>query len=314
MMRDTKSLLLLLVSLLLVIVSFVLIWTWGYNFYSQNNYVKSTAGITSKDSASNENPIRDSLQNIYAATLNDLDIQLDSTITHTNSLKSELDVKLAEFYRLRNEIATILKNGNTNNDFAIVKQKIGELQAKVEELKVKNREVENENIKLNEVLKQANNSGKNRDKNVKAISKVKTNIEEKSNPVYPVFTASNLKLSAISNTNEKETETTAAEKTGKLNGSFTVMNFNSQLSNAEIIVVVLRPDGQVMKNSGWDSGTFNTPDGKKVYSYKFNFNYARGEARQLLFSLRGDNLTKGNYIMEVYQNGLVIGRMVKTLS
>ena len=114
-MRDTKSLLLLLVSLLLVVVSFVLIWTWGYSFYTQNNDAKNKIATASVDSASNMNPIKDSLEKIYTATLQDLDIQLDSTITHTDSLKSELDVKLAEFYRLRNEIARILKNRNANS-------------------------------------------------------------------------------------------------------------------------------------------------------------------------------------------------------
>ena len=70
------------------------------------------------------NPIKDSLEKIYTATLQDLDIQLDSTITHTDSLKSELDVKLAEFYRLRNEIARILKNRNANSNFTIAKSRL----------------------------------------------------------------------------------------------------------------------------------------------------------------------------------------------
>lgn len=313
-MKDTKSLLLLLVSLLLVVVSFVLIWTWGYNYYSKSKVVKTNTGKTLTDPDSLTRHIKDSIQKVYTATLSNLDIQLDSTLTRSDSLKTELDVKLAEFYRLRNEITRIIKSRNADRNYTVTQQKIAELQVKIDDLKEKSQDVDNENKKLSELLNQINNTGKDQDKNIQTTGKVKSNIEERSAPLYPVFTASALKLTAIINSLEKETETTVAEKTGKLNGSFTIVNFNSQLANAEIIVVVLGPDGRVLKNSGWDSGTFNTPAGKKVYSYKFNFNYTRGEAKHLLFSLRGDNLTKGNYIMEVYQNGLLIGRMVKTLS
>ena len=76
----------------------------------------------------------------------------------------------------------------------------------------------------------------------------------------------------------------------------------------------LQPDGRVLKNSEWDSGSFNTPDGKKIYSYKLSFNYAKGEQKQLLFSLKADKYQKGNYTMQVYYNGIMIGRVSKTLS
>ena len=311
-MRDTKSLLLLLVSLLLVVVSFVLIWTWGYNFY-KNGEAKPVTQLVS-DSAAIANKVSDSLQKEYAATLKDFDLQLDSTLTNSDSLSNQLDAKLAEFYRLRSEIATILKNRNTNNNFAAARQKIGELKTKVDDLKDKNQVVDKENNKLYDVLNDIVRTEKQPDKNLNPGTIVKTSNTEKTEPVFSAFTAFDLRLAAINNADDKEMETNAAEKTDKFTGAFTVTNFNSQLTNAEMMVVVVKPDGKVLKGSGWDSGTFNTPDGKKIYSYKFNFTYARGEAKRLAFSLKGSTLTKGNYIMEVYHNGLMIGRISKTLS
>ena len=311
-MRDTKSLLLLLVSLLLVVVSFVLIWTWGYNFYKKGE-AKPVAQLVS-DSAAIANKVSDSLQKEYAATLKDFDLQLDSTLTNSDSLSNQLDAKLAEFYRLRSEIATILKNRNTNNNFAAARQKIGELKTKVDDLKDKNQVVDKENNKLYDVLNDIVRTEKQPDKNLNPGTIVKTSNTEKTEPVFSAFTAFDLRLAAINNADDKEMETNAAEKTDKFTGAFTVTNFNSQLTNAEMMVVVVKPDGKVLKGSGWDSGTFNTPDGKKIYSYKFNFTYARGEAKRLAFSLKGSTLTKGNYIMEVYHNGLMIGRISKTLS
>src|SRR5258705_12639923 len=106
-MRDTKSLLLLLVSLLLILVSFGLLWTWVYRFYNKNDVAKvDTRSVM--DSVAIANNMRDSLQNVYNTTLHELDVQLDSTLANTDSLKNELDIKLGEFYRLRNEITAIL--------------------------------------------------------------------------------------------------------------------------------------------------------------------------------------------------------------
>jgi regulator of replication initiation timing len=311
-MRDTKSLLLLLVSLLLVVVSFVLIWTWGYNYY-KNGEVKPVTKLVS-DSAAIANKVSDSIQKEYAATLKNLDLQLDSTLTNSDSLSNQLDAKLAEFYRLRSEIAVILQNRNTNNNFAAARQKIGELKTKVDYLKDKNQVVDKENKKLYEVLNDFGKTEKQSDRNLNPVTAVKTNNTEKPEPVFSAFTAFDLRLAAINNAGDKEMETNAAEKADKFTGAFTVTNFNSQLTNAEMMVVVVKPDGKVLKGSGWDSGTFNTMDGKKIYSYKFNFTYTRGEAKRLAFSLKGGTLSKGNYTMEVYHNGLMIGRISKALS
>jgi len=311
-MRDTKSLLLLLVSLLLVIVSFVLIWTWGYNFYSKNGITKTETIHVVKDSAAIAGKVSDSLQKVYDATLKDLDLKLDSTLSNSDSLSNQLDAKLAEFYRLRSEIAEILKNKNAKKNLVAAKQKLNELQTKVDNLKDKNQLVDKENRKLQDVMNDMVRTDKPPAKNSLASNMVQNMEPEKMAPVISAFTASDMRLAAISGDNDNETN--LAERTDKFTGAFTVMNFNSQLTNAEMMVVVIKPDGKVLKGSGWDSGTFNTPDGKKIYSYKFSFTYSRGEAKRLAFSLKGGALAKGSYTMQVYHNGIMIGKVVKTLS
>ena len=67
-------------------------------------------------------------------------------------------------------------------------------------------------------------------------------------------------------------------------------------------------------DSGWESGAFNTSDGRKIYSNKFAFTYSRGEDKKLQFTINAGSLEKGTYTMEVYYNGVIIGRTVKTLS
>lgn len=316
-MKDSRSLLLLLVSLLLVLVSFGLLWTWGYKVYSKDHETASIKNTTLPDSAAIANHIRDSLQKVYTATLHELDMQLDSTLTNTDSFKIQLETKLAEFYRLKDEIAMLLKNRKPGADFKTAKQKITELQSKVQVIKDKSQEVDNENKKLNDVLsKLKNNPPGNHAGNSTGSNKKPEVVEKKpvnEEPSYNVFTASDITFRAISVSDDTETETSRADNTDRFTCSFTVKNFNSQLSNAEIFLVILQPDGRVLKTSGWDSGTFNTANGRKVYSYKFSFKYNKGEAKRLLCSLKTSNLQGGNYTLEIYYNGQPIAKTVKSL-
>lgn len=315
-MKDAKSLLLLLLSLLLVLVSFILIWTWGYRYYTSKDEYKVNAKIVLTDSTQMVNRIRDSLQKVYDETISKLDARLDSSLINSDSLKTQLEVKLAEFFRLSNEIKALLSSRNVGKNFTVARQKLGELQNKVDDLRDKNKLVENENNSLGTIIEQLNKPEKSTADNQKPLNpEVNNNTpNDKGNPVFAVFNASDLRLSAVALNNENEVETAWAEQADKLVGTFTVTNNISQLSNVEMMVVVLQPDGRVLKNSEWDSGSFNTPDGKKIYSYKVNFNYTKGEQKRLLFSLKTDKYQKGNYTMQVYYNGILIGKASRILS
>ena len=104
-----------------------------------------------------------------------------------------------------------------------------------------------------------------------------------------------------------------SEQTEKFLGSFIVKSNFNQSNSAEIIVVVLQPDGHVMQSSTWESGTFDTREGRKIYSSKLHFEYTNGEAKRLSFSLSADKYQKGEYVMQVYYNGMMIGKTFKTL-
>ena len=334
-MRDSKSSLLLLVSLILFLMSFIILCTWGYNTYYKTKEDKRKTALTIDDSATIAkatraiaNATRDSLQKIYTATIKELDSKLDSTWNYADSLKGPLDVKLNEFFKLRNEITAILKDKTNNADLGLAKQKINELQKRVEELIGRNKDVEQENKRLYAMLKQLSTNMKESDQQaLRPVVFENKNVSENTTPVNAnatsnpansnaagVFIASDLRLSALMETdNNKELETNQAIQTDKLVGSFVVKNDNPN-NNAELIVVVIQPDGQVLQKSSWESGTFNTREGKKIYSCKMRFDYNKGEAKRLNFSLSSDKYMKGNYIMQIYHNGNMIGKFSRTLS
>ena len=169
--------------------------------------------------------------------------------------------------------------------------------------------METENKKLKAILEEMARQTKGIEQNTKLIEKENNNLAEKINTLVAV-SAANLNLSALANNDQQET--TEALQTEKLVGSFTVKS--NMTARCDIVVVVVQPNGQVLQKSAWESGSFETPEGKKIYSCKIRCETARGENKQLNFSLTADKYLKGKYTMQIYHNGVLIGRMNKTLS
>ena len=123
-----------------------------------------------------------------------------------------------------------------------------------------------------------------------------------------------MRITALTVTDNSEIETSQAFQTDKLVCSLTLKNNNFQNNTGDIFIVVLQPNGQTLQKSTWESGTFQSNDGKKIYSCRLHFDYSKGETKQLLFSLNAANYIKGNYTMQVYCKGVLIGKIVKLLS
>jgi hypothetical protein len=322
-MRESKSTLLLLVPVFLLLLSLGLLFKWGYQL-SRNQDAPLKIIETAKqvqDGAAGF--LQDSLQKIYAATVVKLDSNLDSALNSTSNLSSNLDIKLSEFNKLKNEITGLLKYPGNNEDLIMARKKIAELQIRVDMLNRHYKEVEEENKRFNALVTQLTEEIRSSAQNTKpVVTETKPVTESKVIPAaIPTaeknavvnFSVSDIRLSALMIDDEKEIETSTAGLADKLAGSFTVKN-NTNFSNAELAVVVTGPDGQILKNSEWETGTFETREGRKIYSFKTRFEYSRGEARKVNFSLNAENLSRGNYIMQVYHNGNLIGRIQKPLS
>ena len=316
-MRDTKTSLLLILSLFLLSLSLVLLSIWGYNFYfaSRNDKIKNDTPINIVSTVGqNTNAIRDSLQKIYTTTIDKLGSRIDSTKNAADSVIGNVDNNLAEINKLKEEIAIIFKKNNSPADLGTAREKIDELQQKVEQLRNRNLDVEKENKRLNTLLVQLTSDKAGVEENSKHPNTIARQVNENTFAT-PGFIASDMHLAALAvNDDDIEKETSEADETEKITGSFIVKSKNNTGSSADLMVVVLQPNGKVLQNSVWESGTFDTPEGKKTYSHKVHFEYQKGEAKKLLFSLSTDKFEKGNYIFQVYYNGSVIGRMVKTLS
>jgi len=319
-MKDIKTLLLLVVSILLIVVSVFLLWTWTYRVNSITATVEKkgsdspastpTAAIYNE---TNNALITDSLQRFYNSVLGNINRSIDSVRNSTDSLEGGLDVKLTEFYKLRTEISDLLKTKLSDEDIVVAKQKIIELQQRVTQLRIANTDIEQENKRLSSLVAQLSSFQRTvAAQNQTAIAQPAA--QRTTTSAMDVST-SDIRLNAVMETDDNnEQETVWAQQTSKFVGSFTVKNNSPQTNMIEMVVVVLQPDGKVLQKSTWETGTFDTREGKKIYSYKLRADYNGGEAKRFQFSLSNDRYQKGNYTMQVYNKGVMIARVVKNLS
>jgi hypothetical protein len=302
-MKDRKSLYLLIFALLVVTISFILISIWGYNFYFQpkvpqtvTQEIQQTVPIAKKTS------MKDSLQMLLASTVEQLGNQ-DSTF-YDSSTDKTLELKLIEFNKLKNEIAEILKNKSSSKDMSEASEKIGQLQKSVDELRSKNDEVARENMRLNKVLKQLIKENKPPQRKIKTVEKV--------NYTGPLSVlVSHLSFKGVTESDNNERETNIAAQTVKLTGSF-LLSAKPTNTSTSIYVVIVKPDGNTLLNSSWQSGTFETSSGRQTYSALIHFDNVKDNNNRLQFTIDARNFQKGKYAMQIYHDGIMIGRLVKT--
>lgn len=307
-MRDTKSLLLALLATGLVI-------TWVYHIYDKSKYSNLTREVFVKDSIAVAEAVSDSLRNYYSRTLDQLGLEKLQIDSSNNLLKGELGVKITEINKLRSEIGTILKRKNlTQSDLAEAKLKIDDLQQRIDDLKTENTTLTDERTKLNNILAQLNGEMNSLQQNMQKVSAENKDLIQKINDAS-VFIASEVKFAAVTVKDQKEIETTQLKKASKFVTSFTVQNNILDLADAEVVVVISDPAGKPLNTEVWDVGSFETKSGgKKVYTRKVRFEYNKGEAKHLIFSLEPNNFEKGTYRLSLYHNGVRIGETSWKLS
>ena len=314
-MKDTRSLLLLLLS-------FGLVATWVYHFYDKSTYSNIKSEVYINDSANQTARVRDSLQKLYSATINDQDLRLDSSRNTSDSLNAELSIKQAqlankvnEVNRLKTEISGILKNPkSSNSELTIARQKINELEGIVKDLRNEKNTLESEKKELTSRLDQMTGDANGLQQNIRRLDDENKNLTEKIK-LASVFVASSLHFTAMNVRAEKELETSLARKADKFVASFVLQNNFNDYKNAEIIIVITQPDGHVLQNSAWDSGAFDTKtEGNKTYTRKMKFDYSKGEQKGLIFTLDVASFQKGTYSLQIWNNGILLGKVNKTLS
>lgn len=293
-----------------------LVATWAYHLYDKSQYTNKKTEVFIKDSTAVAQGVQDSLQKIYSHKISNLEAGLDSTKSTAGMLKGELETKLSEIARLRNEIATILKKNNIKKeDLDLARSKTIELQRLVGELQNKNTTVEDEKKQIIAVLDKVNVQVRDMEGSMQKLNQENKVLTEKVN-LASAFVASEIKISPVAVKNDKEQETNQAKKASKLVVSFALQNNVTDYENADVFVVITQPDGRILKNEDvWEATTINIQNGSRInYTRKVRFEYLKGETKRLIFSLNAEEYLKGTYTMQVYHNGYMIGQAMKLLN
>jgi len=297
-MRNRQSLFLVILALVLVTISFVLISVWGYHFY----YAKKN---DNKTIAIQRPPAKDSVQAFVNSFSEEIVNEFDST--SFDSADRDLVVKIIEFQKLKNEISQILKERSASRDLPTANEKILQLQHDVEELKNKNDTIIRENERLNQMVKELMR------KNHVAPAAEKRSSSKKilANSAYtlPVL-VSHLRFNAFS-LNDPTKPTNVAAKTERLSGSFQV-NIKPFNKNLAIYVAIIQPNGKTLNPAG-DAKIFTTKNGKRKYSTLLHFDNKKDNGARLAFSIDAHNFQKGKYVMQIFHQGVMIGRLTRTL-
>jgi hypothetical protein len=215
---------------------------------------------------------------------------------------------------LRDEITALLNNPKNKETIIIAQQKIIELQNKIEILSIQNAAIEKENKRLAEqlsLLAKNQNVSSNSVTNKTITTTTKTN--ENNVSVNNVAVAE-LNFVGINEDGNKTIVSSEASVINKFSGSFIIKNTESVINAGEIFVVIVKPDGKVLKTSSWDSGTFETKEGRKIFSCKVKYDCNKGESKKLLFSITSDQNTSGDYSIFLYQNGNLVAKTIKSIS
>lgn len=307
-MRERKPLYLVIFALAIVTISFVLISVWGYHFYFAQKKVQPVVPTFPKEqSTAPKKSMNDSTQAILDNAIEDLNVADDSV--YDTSEDKTLALKLIEFNRLKNEIAEIVKKKLSSKKISAANDKILLLQQSVDQLKNENNEIRAENERLKKLVKEQPGKANDVAQNTPVAPTLKQPVA-KSPSALPVL-LTHLRFAGRSLADDKKVETNAAAKTENISGSFQI-NVKPFNQTPEIYVIVIQPNGKTLYNSAMESGMFQTKNGKKVYSTVLHFDNKETGTR-LSFSINTTHFQKGKYIMQVYHQGVMIGRVSKSL-
>jgi len=185
---------------------------------------------------------------------------------------------------------------------------------KLQTLKSANNTIEEEKRQISAVLDNVTEQMKGLEGNVQQLTKENKILSEKITAAS-AFNALNVSLLPVTLKNNRERETNDANKVTKLIISFAVQNNIIEETDAEVFVIVTQPDGSVLKSDVWEAFSIDTKsEGKKSYTRKVRFEYEKGERKNLIFSLNADDYMKGNYKLQVYHKGYMIGQTTKMLN
>jgi Tfp pilus assembly protein PilO len=254
---------------------------------------------------------KSNLQSSFDASL----ARLDSMGTVTNGLNAELTTKNAEIAKAKEEIRSILNKKNaTAAELSKAKNMIASLNGKITTMEQEIAKLTEDNRLLGEE-KVALIADKDKlTMDLTTTTGIKQELEKKVD-IASTLNASNIVITPVNvKRNGKEKVSSTAKRVDKMVVSFDVANRIIQPGSTDLYVLVIGPDGQAI-TSGPATGLFTTrEEGDKTYTAKVPVDLETAKTKNVAFSFApGATFQQGNYKIQIYQNGFLIGQGTKAL-
>lgn len=283
--------------------SVALVSTGGYMAYQKN---QSTSTINQqKTELSSLATQKSELQSSFDASL----ARLDSMETVTTGLRSELTEKNDEIAKAKKEIRQILnKKDATAAELKKANALIASLNNKISGMEEEIARLTKDNQLLGEQKQALIAENEKVNQELTATKDVKQQLEKKVD-VASTLNATNINITPLDvRRSGKQKESTVAKRVDKMLVSFDVSNRIIQNGSTDLYVLVIGPDGQPVTANG-EAGTFTTrEDGSKPYTAKVPVEIEAAKTKNVAFSFEPSKFQKGEYKIQIYQNGFLIGQ------
>lgn len=301
--RDSKNLLLGILIAAIVILS-------GFFIYDHSNSgEKLKAQETEVAKVTTE---KSNIQSSFDASL----ARLDSMQTVNTEMDSNLSASKNEIAKMKTEIRSILNKRNaTAHELSRARNLIAQLNGKITDLESQVAMLTQQNDSLRQNVTVLTTEKATLSRNLDSTIVIKQVLEKKVD-VASTLNADNITITPVKvRNNGKEKVSTVAKRVDKLLVSFDVNNRIIQPGTTDLYVVVIGPDGKPITTQASTTDTFTTrEEGNKSFTAKLPVDLETAKTKNVQFAFApGSHFQQGNYKIQIYQNGFLIGEKTREL-
>ncbi len=289
--KDSRKTIVVVVITILLAVNGLLLWQFFTKKRSLERVsVNLETAISEKESLS--------------AELDKIKSDLDKVRAENESLKSELSAKDAEIQSKVEEIERLLRSGDpaklrqARNELRKLKELNQTYLAQIDSLRTENVQLSAQNTDLSQSLE----TEKGR---VRSLTEENTLLANKV-AIGAALKATYMESKGVKyKSSGREVETKKASGVDKIRTCCTVLqNLVAEPGLKYAYLRVLSPDGAVMSTS---SETFLYNNQATLYTLKEPFQYENQDTQLCLYWSKGSQYSKGEYTIEIYCEGNLIG-------
>jgi peptidoglycan hydrolase CwlO-like protein len=242
--------------------------------------------------------------------------RLDSMSTVNTSLQGKLTTSNKEIANTKTEIRRILNKKNaTAAELSKARTLIASLNDKITSMEQQVAQLTQDNQTLTQDKIVLTQDKEKLTQDLTVTTTTKDSLAKKVD-VASTLNANNIAITPVDvRHNGKEKVTSTAKRVNKLVISFDVNNRIAQPGTTDVFVVVTGPDGKPISVQSLNSGTFTTrEDGEKPFTAKLPVTIEASKKQNVQFAFTpGNNFQQGNYTIQIYQNGFLIGEGTREL-